>query len=232
MKDQISIIIPCKNEEKYIGNCLSGISKQKDLNNVNIIIADAGSTDSTLSIIDSYKGILNITVVSGGLPAKGRNIGASVTKTEYLLFIDADAVIYDNMLISKSLKKMQDSRLDLLASKLNSHYIIVKFLYKINNIIIWLSKFDKPFAVGIYMMIRRDTFNKLNGFPEDVMHCEDYLLSKRIERSKFDIINSYVYSDNRRFKKMGYLNMVIYIFNNIVNRNNYDYFKKDINYWI
>jgi hypothetical protein len=70
------------------------------------------------------------------------------------------------------------------------------------------------------------------GFPEDVLHCEDYLLSRKIDKNKFGIIKSYVYSDNRRFKKMGYLNMIVYIIKNIKNRNNLDYFKKDINYWL
>lgn len=234
MKDKLTIIIPCKNENKYIGKCLHLISNQinVDINYIKIIISDAGSTDGTLDIINSFKNILNITVIRGGLPAIGRNLGARQANTEYLLFIDADAEIYDNEMIWKSIQKMEKDRLDLLASMLNSHHVIVKFLYKINNIIIRLSKLDKPFAVGIYMMMKKDVFNRLGGFPEDVMHCEDYLLSKRVERKKFGIINKDVYSDNRRFKKMGYLNMVGYIFKNIVNRNNYDYFKKDINYWL
>lgn len=234
MKDKLTIIIPCKNEENYIGKCLQLISNQisVDIDDVEIIIADAGSTDGTLDIIKSFKNILNITVIKGGLPAIGRNLGAKQAMTEYLLFIDADAEIYDNEMILKSYQKMEKNKLDLLASMLNSHHVIVKFLYKINNIIIRLSKLDKPFAVGIYMMMRKDVFTRLGGFPEDVMHCEDYLLSKRVERKKFGIINKDVYSDNRRFKKMGYLNMVGYIFKNIVNRNNYDYFKKDINYWL
>jgi hypothetical protein len=81
------------------------------------------------------------------------------------------------------------------------------------------------------MMMKKSKFDELGGFPEDVMHCEDYLLSKRVSTNKFDIIGCDVYSDNRRFKKIGYWGMVKYICKNIVNRNNYDYFKKDINYW-
>lgn len=232
MKDKLTIIIPCKNEENYIDTCLLLISEQIDIEGVEIIIADAGSTDNTLNVIESFKSELNVKVIKGGLPAIGRNLGAKEAKTKYLLFIDSDGEIYDRNMISKSLKKMEDKNLDLLASRLNSHHLIVKFLYKINNLIIRLSRFDKPFAVGIYMMMRKDVFDKMGGFPEDVMHCEDYLLSKRVERKKFGIINKDIYSDNRRFKKMGYLNMVGYIFKNIINRNNYDYFKKDINYWL
>ena len=67
MKDKLTIIIPCKNEENYIGKCLQLISNQisVDIDDVEIIIADAGSTDGTLDIIKSFKNILNITVIKG-----------------------------------------------------------------------------------------------------------------------------------------------------------------------
>jgi len=225
----LTIVIPCKNEEKYIGNLLKTLSEQ--LVGVPIIISDANSTDSTLSIIKSYKNKLDIKVIKGGLPAIGRNNGGFMSKTKYTLFLDADAEIYDDSLIPRALEKMEQNNFDLLTSKLNSHNIIVKFLYKITNIITILSKFDKPFCTGMFFMIRTDVFKTLNGFPEDVLHCEDYLLSKKIDRKKFGIVNGDVYSDNRRFKKMGYFGMIKYIFKNIINRNDYNYFKKDINYW-
>lgn len=231
MKNKLTIIIPCKNEEKYIGDILNDLSNQTHIEGVRIIIADAKSTDNTISIINSYKDKLNIKLINGGLPAIGRNRGAKISITEYLLFIDSDARIYDKDMIWKSYNKMVKNDLDLLASKLNSHYFIVKVLYKINNLLIWLSKFDKPFAVGMYMMMKKSKFDELGGFPEDVMHCEDYLISRRVSTKKFGIIRCDVYSDNRRFKKMGYWGMVKYIWKNTLNRNNYDYFKKDINYW-
>jgi glycosyltransferase involved in cell wall biosynthesis len=231
MKDKITIIIPCKNEEKYIDGILNDLYNQIGIEGVKIIIADSKSTDNTVNIINSYKNKLNIQIIDGGLPSIGRNRGANISTTEYLLFIDSDARIYDRYMISKSYSKMVKHDLDLLTSKLNSHYFIVKILYKINNLLIWLSKFDKPFAVGMYMMIKKSKFDEIGGFPEDVAHCEDYLLSKRISTNKFGIIRCDVYSDNRRFKKIGYWGMIKYVFKNIVNRNSYNYFKKNINYW-
>ena len=231
MKTKLSVIIPCKNEEKYIDKCLLSLFNQNHIEGVKIIIADAKSTDLTHTIINSWEDKLNIQVIDGGLPAIGRNKGALISNTEYILFIDSDSEFYDKDLLIKSVNKMDGYKLDLLGSKLNSKHLLVKLLYKINNLIMSLSKFDKPFSVGMYMMMRRDCFINLGGFPEDVMHCEDYLLSKQVNPKKFGIINKYVYSDDRRFKKMGYLNMIKYIFKNIKNRNNYEYFKKDINYW-
>ena len=173
--------------------------------------------------------ILTLSILAAAVLATGCT--RIETGEPYLLFIDADAEILDFDLISKSIDKMEKKELHLLSPTLNSNNLIVKCLYKVNNVLTYLSKFDKPFCTGMFMLIRTDIFKSLGGFPEDVMHCEDYLLSKKVDRSKFGIINIDIYSDNRRFKKMGYFGMIRYITKNIINRNNYDYFKKDINYW-
>jgi len=232
IQELLTIIIPCKNEEKYISDLLESLRKQKDLKKTKIIISDNESTDKTLSLIQSYKKYLNITVTNGGLPAVSRNIGSKHVKTKYVLFIDADVIIYDDFLISRSLEKMIINDYDLVSAKLNSKILSVKILYKMCNILIWLSKFNKPFCTGMFMLVKSNVFKNLGGFPEDAMHCEDYLFSKKISRKKFGIINKYVYSDDRRFKKIGYIGMVKYMIKNIINRNNESYFKKDINYWI
>ena len=164
MKEKLTIVIPCKNEENYIGNLLKSLSNQYDISSTRIIISDAGSTDSTLDIIKSFQN-LNIEVIEGGLPAFGRNKGAYLSTTEYVLFIDSDIEIKNEYTISDSLLMMEDKKLDMLSAMLNSHYLIVKFLYKINNIIVYLSRFDNPFCVGSYMMVRLSTFKSLGGFP-------------------------------------------------------------------
>ena len=63
------------------------------------------------------------------------------------------------------------------------------------------------------------------------MHCEDYFLSSMVNPKKFSLVNSYVYTDDRRFKKMGNFKIIKYFISNILNRNNKNYFKKDIGYW-
>jgi len=226
----VTIIIPCKNEEKYIGKLLKSLSNQDGISGMRIIVSDANSTDSTLSIIESFN-YLNIEVITGGLPSYGRNLGASISKTKYVLFIDADVEIYQNDLIIKSIDRMERDDLYLLTGKLNSKSLITKMLYKLTNLLVSFSKFDKPFSVGSFMLMRRDVFNFVGGFPEDAFHCEDYLLSKKINPRRFGIINGYFWTDDRRFKKMGYVSMIKYVIKNIINRNDDDYFKKDINYW-
>ena len=58
-KFKISIVIPTYNAGKYLGKCLESIALQNDIN-YEVIVIDGGSTDETLSILDSYSSIISI----------------------------------------------------------------------------------------------------------------------------------------------------------------------------
>ena len=73
MKNLVTIVIPCKNEEKYIGHLLTSLSQQVGIGNTRILVADADSTDTTIDIIKLYDDVLNIEVIEGGPVSVGRN---------------------------------------------------------------------------------------------------------------------------------------------------------------
>jgi len=227
----ISIIIPCRNEEKYIGTLLSCIEKQT-YKDYEIIIADNNSTDNTINIINQYKSRLPINVVKGGLPAVARNNGVRQSRFDLLLFIDSDIYFKDNQLIEKSVELLINKKLELVTCYINSDKIKTKIIYFLSNVAMMLSKLEKPFATTQFFLIKKETFNKFNGFNEDVKHCEDYLLSKNINKKKFGIVKYFSYSDDRRFKKTGYFKFFVYFIKNMINRNDVEYFKKEINYWV
>lgn len=234
MEILLSIIIPCKNEEKYIGKLLDCLTKQQLPQSVEIIIADAESTDNTLQIINSYTNLLpNLTVIKGGLPPVGRNLGAHNAKGKTLLFIDSDVYFNNNNLILKSLEVFNQKKAHLLGCLLNiENNPKVKTIYKFCNLTFYLSKYDKPFVVGSYMMIDKETFFNIGGFDEELMHCEDYFLSKEVNPNKYVILNEYIYTDDRRFKKLGNWGIIKYFVKNMIEKNNKDYFKRDIGYWL
>ena len=53
MKDKISVIVPVFNVEKYLEKCIDSIINQT-YKNLQIILVDDGSTDSSGEICDSY----------------------------------------------------------------------------------------------------------------------------------------------------------------------------------
>lgn len=83
------------------------------------------------------------------------------------------------------------------------------------------------------MLTRRDRFEEYGGFPEMTVTSEDYFLSRMYSTKKFKIVSHYFGQDSRRFKRMGYLGMSLYLIKNFINRNNKAYWDKmdSSKYW-
>jgi glycosyltransferase involved in cell wall biosynthesis len=98
----VSIIIPMYNSEKYIFNCLESIIDASVDISTEIIAVDDGSTDNTLNEVKRFmhKYHLPIYVIKqvNMNASVARNIGMNVAKGKYMFFLDADDVIYPNVL--------------------------------------------------------------------------------------------------------------------------------------
>lgn len=101
MNDLVSVIVPVYNVEKYLEECLNSIVTQ-NYAHLEIILVDDGSTDSSSHICDKFaKKDNRIEVIhkkNGGL-SDARNIGLKRAKGEYILFVDSDDVISNNMIL-------------------------------------------------------------------------------------------------------------------------------------
>ena len=93
----LSIIIPALNEEKYLPLLLKEIKKQNFADDLEIIVADAGSEDKTVEIAKNY----GCKIVQGGLPARGRNEGAKIAQGDIFLFMDADNIYLPKNFLEK-----------------------------------------------------------------------------------------------------------------------------------
>jgi biofilm PGA synthesis N-glycosyltransferase PgaC len=234
MKDLVTIVIPCKNEEKYIGHLLESLSEQVDIGGVRIIIADANSTDNTVSTVKLYDDILNLEIIKGGSVSVGRNNGARLVSTPYILFLDADVRFFHPRAISDTLYQMRTYNLDLMTLKLKNYGTDLRasFFFWGFNIINMIMTKKTPFAIGAFFLTRTDAFNYFGGFPNKYETSEDYILSKRYHAKYFKIGDHYFGQDERRFKKLGYLGMLWYMTVNFFNRNNLKHFEKaKVNYW-
>src|SRR5581483_4306905 len=202
----LSIIIPTLNEEKYLPLLLESIKKQA-FTDYEIIVADAGSSDETLQIAKQYDCI----VISGGLPAKGRNNGAKVAKGDLLFFIDADTVLPDRF-FEKSLQEFKARALGLGSFCLVPlpHYWFSRAFLTIfyNQPIVLLESALPHAAVGI--ITTKEIFEKLGGFDLDVKLAEDHYLARRAKEVfgvKCGIIRSTeIFISDRRFRTDGWFN--------------------------
>ena len=174
----LSIIIPAKNEGKYLGLLLEDISKQKTKQKIEVIIALAPSTDSTIKVAKKYKA----QIILGGLPGYGRNRGAEVAKGDILLFLDADVKLPINF-VAKGLAEFKRRHLDIASAHMTSDTDepFDEFVYKLDNLTQDLSKyFGLAYTPGACIFIRKKYFEKLNGFDESLTFAEDTDLGQRV----------------------------------------------------
>lgn len=223
LSDKITIVVPCKNEENYIHHLLDALRKQ-NVGNTRVIIADC-STDNTRQVIRDNSNGLNVEIIDGGPVSIAKNNGARLVTTPYILFIDADVRFFKNTVIRDAVNIIESKNLDLIGLNIKCYDKDprAKAGFALFNVINHTLKFFSPFAVGAFMLTRRDRFEEFGGFPENLLTSEDYFLSKKYSPRKFKIIRHHFGQDSRRFKKMGYLGMGKYLVNNFVNRNNKQY---------
>jgi len=89
--EMISVIIPAKNTEDTIGNCLRAVLSQRYVNtDYEVIVVDDGSTDRTAEIAKSMRA--RVIQQENAGPAAARNAGAEAAYGEILAFTDADCV--------------------------------------------------------------------------------------------------------------------------------------------
>jgi len=233
LSDKITIVVPCKNEENYIHHLLESLRLQY-IGDTRIIIADC-STDNTRKVIKDNSYSLNVEIIEGGPVSVAKNNGARLSTTPYILFIDADVRFFKNNVIKDAVKEIESKNLDLIGAKIKCYDRDprAKIGFTIFNTINQALKFFSPFAVGAFMLTRRDRFEEFGGFPEQFSTSEDYFLSRKYSPRKFRIVKHHFGQDSRRFKKMGYLGMGKYLIKNFINRNNKAYWDSLDNskYW-
>ena len=230
---KITIVVPCKNEENYIHHLLDSL-RQQNIGDTRIIIADC-STDNTRQVIKDNSNDLNVEIIEGGPVSLAKNNGARLVTTPYILFIDADVRFFKDTAISDSVEAIESNDLDLVGLNIKSYDNDLRAIigFTIFNVINHILKYFSPFAIGAFMLTRRDKFEELGGFPEKTVTSEDYFLSRMYSPKKFKIVNHYFGQDSRRFKKMGYFGMATYLIKNFINRNNKSYWDKldSSKYW-
>ena len=233
ISDKITIVVPCKNEENYIHHLLDSLRDQ-DIGDTRIIIADC-STDRTRQVIKNNSQRLNVEIIQGGPVSTAKNNGAQLVNTPYILFIDADVRFFKDTVIQDAVNLIESKNLDLIGLNIKCYDrdLRAKIGFTAFNLINHALKFFSPFAVGAFMLTRRDRFEEYGGFPEQFATSEDFFLSRKYSPKKFRLLKHHFGQDSRRFKKMGYMGMAKYLVKNFVNRNNKAYWDKldSSRYW-
>ncbi|WP_405307263.1 MJ1255/VC2487 family glycosyltransferase [Methanobrevibacter sp.] len=202
-----SIIIPTYNEEEYLPILLESIKKQ-DFDDYEVIVADANSTDKTREIAEDYGCI----VVDGGLPAVGRNNGASVAKGEILLFLDSDLQLTEDYL-RNVLYEFRKEKLGIAISQMNpmSNKIQDKIFHEFANYFMIGVENIKPHGAGCYGIIAKKTLHdECEGFDESLTFGEDTDYIERLAKKEpFRVLrNAKIGVSTRRLEEEGLTTLI------------------------
>jgi glycosyltransferase involved in cell wall biosynthesis len=149
----VSVIIPTRNEENVINDCILSVINQT-MKPFEIIIVDGHSTDKTLEIARQHP----VQIVIEGHPSSlpnARNLGVENAKGEIVLIIDAD-VILDKYCIEKALVYFGDT--DVVAVIPSEEKVCHTYLEKIQ--VYWMIGNANPFRTGIGISSFAEFFRK------------------------------------------------------------------------
>lgn len=110
MEYKVSVIVPVYNVEKYLPTCVESIISQT-WQNIEVILVDDGSTDSSSIICDKYAEQNDVVTVihkkNGGL-SDARNVGLNASSGDYVTFIDSDDFLDDCKAIEEIINRLNN----------------------------------------------------------------------------------------------------------------------------
>ncbi|MEG4317851.1 MULTISPECIES: glycosyltransferase family A protein [unclassified Microcoleus] len=202
----ISVIIPAYNAEEFIAQTIESVLSQT-YQNIEILVVDDGSTDTTAEIIKSFaqkdSRIILLQQSNAGVAA-ARNLAIQKSKGEYIAPIDADDIWYPQNL-EKQVKCLTDSA--------PSVGVVYSWSVDINEQDLLTGGFyNSTIAGAVYTplvykyfignasssLIRRICFEKVGGYNcqfklESAQGCEDWELYLRIaEHYQFKVVPEYL----------------------------------------
>lgn len=96
---KVSIIIPVYNAESYLRDAIESALSQEGVN-IEVIVVDDGSTDSSRSIALNYKEVMLIQQRNKGA-CRARNVGLQNATGDFVKFLDADDFLERNSIASQ-----------------------------------------------------------------------------------------------------------------------------------
>lgn len=124
MKIKVSVIIPVYNTEDYLKECIESLVNQT-LREIEILIVNDGSTDSSLEIMKEFKNkypnIIKIFDKVNGGQASARNYALPFALGEYLGFVDSDDWV-DSTMYEEMYEKAEKEDADIVICDMVDHF--------------------------------------------------------------------------------------------------------------
>lgn len=209
MVDELSIIIPALNEEKYLPRLLQSILEQNYKGKLEVIIADGMSEDTTIKQAEKFKGkIADLQILTTNKDiGHQRNLGAEKAKYKYFLFLDADVLLAKNCLNTIYKKTVKE---DFVAAALHGsdHIYFTDYFFLAIVYLFFLLSYIAGFPVtnGDFILTSKLNHNKIKGFRKGAVLGEDTdygIRSVKNGTKYYFFFQKLVYGSDRRVRKVG-----------------------------
>ena len=202
----VSVVTITYNEEKYLPDLLASISNQT-YQNIEVIVSDGLSTDSTVRIAHEAGAIVAIEPEYN--LSKARNTGTRAAHGDILIFIDADTVP-EQIAIERVMIAIDNGAEMVLINRCCTDSYFQSILRVAGG---WLPAIGYHYssANGQFIAVTKQAYDSIGGFDETCLpqegHGEDVDFIKRISE-RFPVARLrtvYAGTSGRRQKKEGYI---------------------------
>lgn len=220
MNDLVSVIIPVYNASLYVEKCIDSVFSQT-FKNIEVIAVNDGSKDTSLTILyklkTKYPNMKIIDKENTGV-SDTRNVGIKAATGNYILFVDSDDYIEDNM-IEVMLKKARETKADVVRCNANifnvsggiTHENLTYFsnkLFSTKDDVIYKRFFTDTDALNCYTPLLLINKKSVVSFDTSLVFIEDidfylrlFLNSSSIYFLDMNLYN-YQYNTNSSSKKI------------------------------
>ena len=190
---KVSVVIPVRDEENSIRELLDSLLQQTRPPD-EIVITDGGSADATPQIIEDYirKGApVRLIRADLALPGRGRNLGAAQASFEWLAFTDAGIRLAEDWLEALVARAEQDNSIDVVYGWWQP---VTDTFFKQCAAITYVPPpalhdgvLARPRSIAS-ALLRRQAWQGVNGFPEDLRSAEDLVFMDRLEGAGYHFV--------------------------------------------
>lgn len=201
----VSVIVPTRNESKYIEPTLQAVRAQAFPKPYEVIVADYRSDDDTVP--RARKHADRVVRVRRPGPAAGRNEGAAAASGRVFVFLDADTWPRENLLATVqrtfSNPRVAGATCPILPVSADLEDFLL--FWFINNYFRTAILAGVPHSSGVCFVARRESFEAAGGFDEKLTIAEDVELAQRLRKfGRFRFMSStLVMTSPRRIQGWG-----------------------------
>jgi N-acetylglucosaminyl-diphospho-decaprenol L-rhamnosyltransferase len=195
----VSVLIVNYNTGNYAEACIKSLLNQSNIK-IEIIIVDNASVDDSVNVLKNAFGKKITLIESKENLGFGRanNLAAGEAKGEFVLILNPDTEIQDQLAISKMVDFLNvDNRLGMVGPKIHeprkNKFVTPRFSYPSSKKLKFKKKFETlpgkiAWLLGACLLLKREVYQEISGFdPDYFLYGEDADIGLRVRQHGYEI---------------------------------------------